>query len=53
MYNKYELYFSINMNFFGLLDSQINVFLDTKAKTSGITEVSPQQLVFLDFQPAF
>jgi hypothetical protein len=33
-----------------LLDSQINVLLDTKAKTSSITEVPPQQLIFLHLQ---
>lgn len=33
-----------------LLNSKIDVLLDTKTKTASLTEVSSQQLVFLDFQ---
>lgn len=45
--------FRTNYNgFFSLLDSQVNVFLNTKAKTTGITEISPQKFIFLDLQTA-
>ena len=35
-----------------LLDSQINVLLNTKPKTSSITKVPSQQLIFLHLQTA-
>ena len=30
-----------------ILDTQVNVLVDTKAKVAGITEVAPQQLILL------
>lgn len=36
-----------------LLDSKINVLLNTKAKASSVTEVPSQQLVLLNLQPTF
>lgn len=34
-----------------LLDSKINVLLNTKTKATSVTKVSPQELVLLNFQP--
>ena len=36
-----------------VLDTKINVFLNTKTKVSGVTEVVFPQLVFPNFQPSF
>jgi len=38
--------------FFSLLESQFNMILNTEAKTTGITEISAQQFIFLDLQTA-
>ena len=36
-----------------VLDTKINVFLNTKTKVSGVTEVVFPQLIFPNFQPSF